>query len=58
LSDEVVAWLRDQLGRPKARRRELSDLVARLEGKDLTKQGVLRIVQEWLGEGEGFVDVV
>jgi hypothetical protein len=58
LTDEVVAWLRDQLGQPKARRRELADLVARLQGKELTKGEVLRIVAEWLGEEEGFVEMV
>ena len=58
LRDDVVAWLREQLGQPKARRREVSDLVARLRGKELAKQEVLRIMAEWLGEEDGFVEVV
>jgi len=58
LTEEVVAWLREQLGQPKARRRELGELAERLRGKELTKQQVLRIVAEWLGEEEGFVEVV
>ena len=55
---EVVNRLREQLGQPKARRRELGELAERLRGKELTKQQVLRIVAEWLGEEEGFVEVV
>jgi len=29
-----------------------------VEGKELARQEVLRIVAEWLGEEEGFVEVV
>jgi hypothetical protein len=58
LCDEVIAWLREHLAQPKAHRRELEELVARLKGKELTKQEVLRIVTEWLGEEDGFVEVV
>jgi len=58
LADEVVGWLREQLGQPRARRREVADLVGRLRGKELARQEVLRIVAEWLGEEEGFVEVV
>jgi hypothetical protein len=53
----MIAWLRQQLGQPKAQRRELAVLVERLRGKELTKAEVLRIVEEWLGEGEGYVEV-
>jgi len=56
--DQVVAWLREQLGQPRARRREVAALVERLKGKELSRQEVLRIVAEWLGEEEGFVEVV
>ncbi len=52
LTDDVVGWLRQQLAQPTARKRELSALVERLRGKELTKAEVLRIVGEWLGEGE------
>ena len=58
LTEEVIAWLREQLGQPRARRREAADLAARLKGKELSRQEVLRIVAEWLGEEEGFVEVV
>jgi len=58
LADEVVGWLREQLGQPRARRREVGELVERLRGRELTRQEVLRIVAEWLGEEEGFVEVV
>ncbi|HUU54178.1 MAG TPA: hypothetical protein VMY87_04590, partial [Armatimonadota bacterium] len=58
LTEEVVAWLREQLGQPRARQRELGELAERLRGRELTKQEVLRIVAEWLGEGEGLVEVV
>jgi hypothetical protein len=52
LSDDVVAWLRRQLGRPKASRRSLSDLQSALQGKELTRREVMRIVDEWLQAGE------
>jgi len=57
LSDDIIAWLRQQIGQPKAQRRELSALVERLRGRELTKADVLRIVEEWLGEGQ-VVEVV
>jgi hypothetical protein len=57
LTDNAIAWLRQQLGQPKAQRRSLRDLEARLRGKELTPQEVLRIVEEWLGEGEGYVRI-
>ncbi|MFB3882460.1 MAG: DUF6079 family protein [Armatimonadota bacterium] len=57
LSDGVIGWLRQQLGQPKAQRREISALVERLRGRELTKAEVVRIVEEWLGEGEGYVEV-
>ncbi len=55
LSDPVLEWLRAQLARPTARRRDLKDLEAALRGKELTREEVLRIVEEWLGAGEGEV---
>ncbi len=58
LTETILAWLRQQLACPAARRRELRELAERLQGKELTKQEVLRIVQEWLGEDEGPVEVV
>ena len=58
LTDDVTGWLRQQLGQPKAQRRELAALIERLRGKELTAQEVLRIVREWLGEGEGYVEVI
>jgi hypothetical protein len=58
LTEAALAWLRQQLAQPVARRRELGELAERLKGRELTKEDVLRIVQEWLGEDEGFVEVV
>lgn len=58
LTDDASAWLREQLGQPKARRREIRASVERLKGRGLAKQEVVRIVAEWLGEEEGFVEVV
>jgi hypothetical protein len=49
LADEVIAWLRQQLGQPTARKRDLTALAEQLRGKELTAREVLRIVQEWLG---------
>jgi hypothetical protein len=57
LTDDLIAWLRQQFGQPKAQRRELSALVERLRGKELSRAEVLRMVEEWLGEGEGYVEV-
>jgi len=57
LTDDVIAWLRQQLGQPKAQRRNLRELEERLRGKELTAQEVLRIVREWLGEGDGYVQI-
>jgi len=58
LAEDVIAWLRQQLGQPKAKRRELRALEEMLRNKELTRREVLRIVEEWLGEDEGFVEVV
>jgi hypothetical protein len=52
LTDEVVGWLRQQLGQPQAKRRELGELERRLRGKEMTKQEVVKQVEEWLGGGE------
>jgi hypothetical protein len=52
LTDEVVAWLRQHLARPQAKRRELKDLAARLRGKEMMKQEVVKRVEEWLGGDE------
>jgi hypothetical protein len=57
LTDNVIAWLRQQLGQPKAQRRSLRELEERLRGKEMSKAEVLRIVEEWLGEGEGYVRI-
>jgi hypothetical protein len=58
VTNDVIAWVRQQLGQPKAQRRTLRDLEERLRGKELTAQEVLRIVREWLGDGEGYVEVI
>ncbi len=58
LTDDVIAWLRQNLSQPRARKRELSELMAKLQGRELTRREVLRLVEDWLGEEEGFVEVV
>lgn len=58
LTEAASAWLRQQLAQPVARPRQLRELAERLKGKELTKDEVLRIVQEWLGEEAGPVEVV
>lgn len=57
LGEEVIAWLRQQLGQPKAARREWRELEARLRGKEMGKGEVRRHVQEWLGEGDDVVEI-
>jgi len=52
LSPPVIEWLRKQLGQPRAQRRELRTLEAKLRGKEVPKQEVMRIVEEWLQAGE------
>jgi len=52
LTDDVVAWLRLQLGNPRAERRDLRALAAGLRGRELTKREALRIVEEWLAAGD------
>jgi len=52
LEDGTVLWLRKQLGQPRAQRRELGALEKALRGREVTKQEVLRIVEEWLQAGE------
>jgi hypothetical protein len=52
LTDDIIAWLRQQLGQPRARRRELAALAEALQGKELTAREVVRIVREWLGADE------
>jgi len=51
LTDDVLAWLSQQLGQPQAKRRELRDLEPRLRGKELTGRQIAAIVEEWLGGG-------
>ncbi len=58
LTDDVIVWLRQNLSQPRARKRELGELMAKLHGRELTRREVLRIVEEWLGEGEEYVEVV
>lgn len=52
LTDEVVGWIRQQLGQPKAKRRELSELDRGLRGKEMPRREVVRRVEEWLGGGD------
>ncbi len=52
LSEEVAAWVRAQLGQPRAARRELADLAEMLRGKEMPRREVVRRVEEWLGGGE------
>jgi hypothetical protein len=52
LSPPVIEWLRKQLGQPRAQRREWSALEAKLRGKEVAKQEVMRIVEEWLQAGD------
>lgn len=52
LAGAVTAWLGQQLGRPRAELRELRQLVERLRGRELTKGEALRLIAEWLGDGE------
>jgi hypothetical protein len=59
LSEDVIGWIRAQLGQPRAGRRELAELESTLRGKEMTKREVVRRVEEWLGEGDdGVVEVV
>ncbi|MDH4179590.1 MAG: hypothetical protein OEV33_03695, partial [Armatimonadota bacterium] len=43
LTDAVIAWLRQRIGRPRARRRELGRLEELLRGKELTKREAMQI---------------
>jgi hypothetical protein len=52
LSEDVIAWMRAQLGQPQARKRKLAELEGALRGKEMTKREVVRRVDEWLGAGE------
>jgi len=52
LSDDVIAWIRAQLGQPRAQKRELAELEGALRGKEMTKREVVQRVDEWLGGGE------
>jgi len=52
LSPPVIEWIRKQLGQPKAQRRELNALEAKLRGREVAKKEVMRIVDEWLQAGE------
>ena len=59
LSDPVIAWLRQQVERPRASRRELRRLEESLRGKELTRRDVMRIVAEWLEAGEDdYIEIV
>lgn len=58
LTDEIAGWLRQQLGQPHARKRELATLAQALQGKELTAREIVRIVQEWLGtEGDEVIEI-
>ncbi len=57
LSEQVMAWLRSQLGQPKASRRQWRELEDRLRGKEMPKRDVVRSVEEWLGPGEEVVEI-
>jgi hypothetical protein len=52
LTEDAILWVRQQLGQPQAKRRELRGLEERLRGKELTKRRVREVVEEWLGGGE------
>jgi len=52
LSEDVIAWIRAQLGQPRARKRKLAELEGALRGREMTKREVVRRVDEWLGGGE------
>lgn len=52
LGESTLAWLRRQLDQPRARPVRLSDLGARLGGKQLPKAEVRGAVEDWLGGGE------
>jgi hypothetical protein len=59
LSDAVITWLRQQVERPRSRRRELRRLEESLRGKELTRRDVMRIVAEWLEAGEDdYIEIV
>ncbi len=59
LSGPVIAWLRQQVERPRSRRRELGRLDESLRGKELTRRDVMRIVEEWLEAGEDdYIEIV
>lgn len=58
LTEEVIAWVRQQLEQPRAVRRSVGELAGKLVGKEVPKSEVRRAVEEWLG-GEGeMVEVV
>lgn len=52
LSEETIAWLSAQLRQPRAARRELPALAARLRGRELPAREVRRQVDEWLAAGD------
>jgi hypothetical protein len=52
LTDEAASWIQQQLGQPRAKKRELGDLEKSLRGKEMPKREVMRTVEQWLGEGE------
>jgi hypothetical protein len=59
LSEPVITWLREQVDRPRAMKRELGRLEESLRGKELTRRDVMRIVEEWLEAGEDdYIEIV
>jgi hypothetical protein len=59
LGEEEIAWVRKQLGQPRARRRALRELEARLRGKEMAKKDAMGLVAEWLGgEEDDVIEIV
>ena len=58
LTEDAIAWIRQQLDQPRAARKSLGDLTGKLVGKELPKREVRRAVEEWLGGEEEMVEVM
>ncbi len=52
LLEPYLEHMQEQLGQPRAQRRELNALEARLRGKEMAKKEVVKIVDEWLQAGD------
>jgi len=52
LADDVVLWIRHQLGQPKAKRRALADLEQTLRGQETAKRQVVGQVEDWLAAAD------